>query len=132
MPNIKIMLDVNDGLQYVLEPSDYMFMPFINYTEPIDSRCLLALLSYDENSIANEITLGQRFFAKFGLMVVYNREENSAIMAIGGSEPINELISLILPIAIGVLFSFLFFGLVLYLINLKYKRMRAEKWLDIH
>ena len=65
-------------------------------------------------------------------MVVYNREENSAIMAIGGSEPINELISLILPIAIGVLFSFLFFGLVLYLINLKYKRMRAEKWLDIH
>ena len=66
------------------------------------------------------ITLGQRFFAKFGLMVVYDRENNTAKMAISGSENIDELISVLAPILIGVVFSVVFFGLLLYMINLKF------------
>ena len=132
MPDIKIMLDVNNGIQYDLSAQDYMFMPFINYTDPIDARCILALLSYEEVVSAQEITLGQRFFAKFGLMVVYNRATKSAFMAISGGEPVNQTISIIGPILYGGVFSILFFGLLAYLINLKYTRMRAEKWLEVH
>ena len=134
MPDIKIMLDVNDGLQYVLEAQDYMYMPFLNYTEPIDSRCKLALQSYERATMetGRMITLGQRFLAKFGLMVVYDRENNTAKMAISGSENIDELISVLAPILIGVVFSVVFFGLLLYMINLKFTRIRAEKWLEIH
>ena len=132
MPDIKIMLDVNDGLEYVLGPSDYMFMPFINYTEPIDARCILALLSYEMATEVRLITLGQRFFAKFGLMVVYDRESRSAQMAISGSEDINETVHVIRPICFGIIFSIIFFGLLLYLINMKYTRMAAEKWLEVH
>ena len=51
-------------------------------------------------------------------------------MAIGGSVKVDYNVAI--PIAIGVLFALVFFGLVLYLINLKYMRMRAEKWLECH
>ena len=101
-----------------------MFMPFINYTDPIDARCILALLSYEEVVSAQEITLGQRFFAKFGLMVVYNRATKLAFMAISGGEPVNQTIHVIGPILYGAVFSLLFFGLLAYLINLKYTRMQ--------
>ena len=109
-----------------------MFMPFINYTDPIDARCILALLSYEEVASAQEITLGQRFFAKFGLMVVYNRATKSAYMAISGGENLNQTIHVLGPILWGAVFSILFFGLLAYLINMKYTRMRAEKWLEVH
>ena len=58
MPDVEIMLDVDKGMQYILEPKDYMFMPFLNYTDPIDSRCQLALLGYDEGSEVRMIVLG--------------------------------------------------------------------------
>ena len=54
------------------------------------------------------------------------------MMAISGSENVNELVNVLAPILIGVVFSVVFFGLLLYMINLKFTRIRAEKWLEIH
>ena len=65
-------------------------------------------------------------------MVVYNRDNNSAFMAISGGENVNQTMHVIGPILYGAVFSILFFGLLAYLIDLKYTRMRAEKWLEIH
>lgn len=76
------LLDYN--IHFDLDNKDYLLMPYINYTTPM-SLCLFALGQQPTAVRDNRITiLGQRFLAKFSLMVIYDRSIGEGFMAVGG------------------------------------------------
>ncbi len=73
-----------------MNASDYLLLPYINYTRPL-SLCVFAIAGMPEKTKDSEdnkpvITLGQRFLSKFPLMVVYDRDNQSGVMSLGGSD----------------------------------------------
>ena len=65
-------------------------------------------------------------------MVVYNREDDTAVMSIGGSTDVEEKKIFTLQITLAVVCTIILFLLLLYLIVLKRNRIRAEEWLEYH
>ena len=84
MPSIAFELD-KQHIQFDMDPADYMLMPYIDYDEPVMSKCILGIDGYKENQIPDSpvLTFGQRFLAKFSMMVVYNRAAGTVKVAIG-------------------------------------------------
>ena len=115
-----------------MDPADYMLMPYIDYDEPVMSKCILGIDGYKENQMPDSpvLTFGQRFLAKFSMMVVYNRAAGTVQVAITEGTPSDDFPALSLSLCfvpgIGI------FLILVYLISLKRKRMRAEEWLDTH
>ena len=72
MPTINFEL-VQRAVQYDMDPGDYMLMPYINYTDPVLTQCIFAIDGYRVENTRKVLTFGQRFLAKFPLMVVYDR-----------------------------------------------------------
>ena len=107
-------------------------MPYINYDPPIMSQCIFGIDGYKVIGTLDEsvLTFGQRFLAKFPLMVVYDREAKSVKVAIGNSDETDKLPWL--PLSLCFIPGIGLFLILLYLISLKRKRLRAEEWLETH
>ena len=87
LPTVNFQLIAYD-IQYDLDAADYLLLPYINYTRPM-TLCVFAIAEQKQITLEGNdtpvITLGQRFLAKFPLMIVYDRERESMVMSIGGS-----------------------------------------------
>ena len=46
LPTINFELDAKDSIQYDLNPENYLFLPYINYTTPVNTLCIFAMASY--------------------------------------------------------------------------------------
>ena len=85
MPQINFELS-HKNLQYDMDPADYMFLPYLNYTVPM-SLCLLGL-SKTTSKIGDGldyVALGQRAMAKFPFFNIYNRADNTSTVELGGA-----------------------------------------------
>ena len=85
MPQINF--EMTEGhFQFDMDPSAYMFLPYINYTQPM-SLCLLSIQeSPDVLEDGNEyISLGQRALDTFPFYAVYDREKNTVAMELGNA-----------------------------------------------
>ena len=132
LPEIDFDMQVSNPIQFSLNASDYLLLPYINYTDPIDSLCILAMTSYRADDTTALITLGQRFFASFDLMVIYDRTDSTAMVGIGQSRKIDSSTLFKIQITVSIICTVILFCLLLYLIYLKRNRIRAEEWLEVH
>ena len=91
MPSIAFELD-KQQVQFDMDPADYMLMPYIDYDEPVMSKCILGIDGYKENQMPDSpvLTFGQRFLAKFSMMVVYNRAAGTVQVAIAEGTPSDD------------------------------------------
>lgn len=85
MPSINFEIR-NKDFQYDLDASEYMFLPYLNYTQPM-SLCILGLEPTTHTTIAttNYVGLGQRALAKFPFYTVFNRKDNTSIIELGNA-----------------------------------------------
>ena len=63
-----------------------MFLPYINYTQPM-TLCVLGLSETAHELLDGEnyVGLGQRALAKFSFYTIFDREANTATMKLGGA-----------------------------------------------
>ena len=73
--------------QYDMDPSAYMFLPYLNYTQPM-SLCLLSIQKSPDRLLdGNEyISLGQRAMATFPFYAIFDRENNTITMELGNAQ----------------------------------------------
>ena len=85
MPTINFEVTSQD-YQYNLEPYDYMFLPYINYTQP-ETLCILGLMESKRKLHIGSyiIALGQRSMAKFPFYAVYDRVNNRVTVELGAA-----------------------------------------------
>ena len=113
-------------------PSDYMFLPYLNYTQPM-SLCILGLQDTTETKLDGEnyIGLGQRALAKFSFYTVFDREANTATMKLGGAVAQgNSGSGSFAPVVVALAIVAALLILIVYLIVLRSMRLKAEKWLE--
>ena len=69
-----------------MDPSAYMFLPYLNYTQPM-SLCLLTIQKSPDRLLdGNEyISLGQRAMATFPFYAIFDRENNTITMELGNA-----------------------------------------------
>lgn len=117
-----------------MEPADYMFLPYLNYTVPM-SLCILGIdeanpaLNTDGTQYAS---LGQRALANFPFYAVYDMEKLSVELAVGGSTTNDGNGTLGVQIAISIAIVVVLFVMLVYLIYLRRNRIKAEEWLEQH
>ena len=73
MPDINLEITKSD-FQFDMEPEDYMFLPYINYTVPM-SLCILGVESAPIQKLPNGnqyASLGQRALAQFPFYAVFD------------------------------------------------------------
>ena len=73
-------------------PGDYMFLPYVNYTVPME----LCVYGIDQSTVPGQtnpklVSFGQRAMALFPYYAVFDRAANTVQLSIGGSEPYNEV-----------------------------------------
>ena len=119
------------NFQYDLNPSDYMFLPYLNYTQPM-SLCVLGVAPTTMTSLAGTeyVSLGQRALATFPFYTIFDRVANTATVELGGAVEISKSgtngSALVIAIAIVVMICVM----LVYLIALRAMRIKAEEWLE--
>lgn len=84
LPSLSYSL-LDYGIHFDLDNKDYLLLPYLNYTIPI-SQCLFGLNPQPATQHSErKTTLGQRFLAKFSLMVIFDRDSGTGKMAVGGA-----------------------------------------------
>lgn len=116
--------------QYDLDPSGYMFLPYLNYTQPM-SLCVLGVQPTEMTSLKGTeyVALGQRQLATFPFYTVFDRETNTAMIELGGavargmdgSNGTAKVIAIGIVVVLAVM--------LVYLIALRAMRIKAEEWL---
>lgn len=129
MPSLNFEIRGKD-FQYDLDPSGYMYLPYLNYTQPM-SLCVLGIDKTLTSTLAGTeyVSLGQRQLATYPFYSVYDREANTATIELGGAVAIGKggtngpaaVVAIVIVVIIVVM--------LIYLIALRYTRIRAEEWL---
>ena len=86
MPDINFEI-TNSDFQFDMEPEDYMFLPYINYTVPL-SLCILGVDKVPSQTLPNGdqyASLGQRALSSFPFYAVYDDATGSVELALGNS-----------------------------------------------
>ena len=119
------------NFQYDMSPSQYMYLPYLNYTQPM-SLCILGIEQTMMNALEGieYVSLGQRALASFPVVTIYDREKNTALIELGGATVINGAgtngVSFVVAIAIVIIIVVL----LTYLIAMRYSRIQAEQWFE--
>ena len=128
MPSLNFEIRGKD-FQYDLDPSGYMYLPYLNYTQPM-SLCVLGVGKTTTNTLAGVeyVSLGQRQLATYPFYTVFDRETNTAMIELGGAVPLGkgDQNGVAAVVAIGVVVIIVV--MLIYLIALRYSRIRAEQW----
>ncbi len=112
-----------------------MFLPYINYDVPV-SLCVLGLdentevLPLDSADGVDFVSLGQRSLAEFPFYAVYDRTEGSVTIELGATTSTDGKGTLGVQIAISIIIVIILFAMLVYLIFLRRKRIKAEEWLE--
>ena len=130
MPQISMELS-NKNFQYDLDAPDYMFLPYLNYTQPM-SLCILNIDKAPGTMPdgAEYFSLGQRAMSKFPFYIVYDRQTNSAMIELGKATELNGPSKVGIEIAIAIVCCGILAVMLTYLIYLRKLRLDAEEWLD--
>ena len=137
MPNINLEI-TGMKTQYDMSPGDYMFLPYLNYTQPLSttSLCILGIDEIPENRrLAGDIeyaSIGQRAMSEFPFYIVFDTDNNSATFALGGATDMNGKGTLGIQISISIAIVIVLFVMLVYLIYLRRNRIKAEEWLEQH
>ena len=85
MPAINFSLRDKD-FQYDLDASQYMYLPYLNYTQPM-TLCVLGVQATARPSLdgTTYVALGQRALATFPFYIVFDRETKTAQIELGGA-----------------------------------------------
>lgn len=132
MPQINFEV-TNENYQFDLDPSAYMFLPYINYTQPM-SLCVLGLQESPGTLMdgTEYIGLGQRALATFPFYAVFDRVENRVAMELGNASDMNGAHEMGLQLASSAIIVLGLLILLGYLIYLRKSRIQAEEWLEQH
>lgn len=130
MPTINFEVRDKD-MQFDIDPSMYMFLPYLNYTQPM-SLCILGVSStvrkLDQDY--QYAALGQRQMASFPFFTVYDREKNTVTAELGGATMMGGEDKVGIHVfATSIILTGLVVMLV-YLITLRHLRLKAEEWLE--
>ena len=109
-----------------------MFLPYLNYTQPM-SLCILGLENqWDDarNSDLELITLGQRALAFNPFYAVYDRENETVQVELGGAVLRTQEAANGYPKSIAIAIVVFLVIMIIYLIQLRYARLQAEDWLE--
>ena len=123
MPSINFEI-TDQNYQFNLDPSGYMFLPYINYTQPM-SLCILGL---DESPTTlpdgtEYIGLGQRALATFPFYAVFDRETNRVAMELGNAQDLGGEKEMGLQLAASAIIVIGLLVLLGYLIYLRKTRI---------
>ena len=97
------------------------------------SLCVLGLQDTTLTKLDGEnyIGLGQRALAKFSFYTVFDREANTATMKLGGAVAQSGSGSgTLAPVVVACAIVVALLILLVYLIALRFMRLKAEKWLE--
>lgn len=133
MPDINLEI-TKQNYQFDMGPAEYMFLPYLNYTVPM-SLCILGVDSaYPVTSIdgSDYASFGQRALSTFPFYAVYDMDDLSVQLAIGGSTTNEGNGTLGVQIAISIAIVVVLFVMLVYLIYLRRNRIKAEEWLEQH
>ena len=131
MPEINLQV-TEKNFQYDMQPQDYMFLPYLNYTVPM-SLCVLGIDQAPSDGLPNNlqyVSLGQRAMATFPVYAVFDRDANTAVIELGNASSIGGKGTLGVQIAISVAIVIVLFVMLVYLIYLRRNRIKAEEWLE--
>ena len=129
MPDLNFEV-IDRKFQYDMAASQYMFLPYINYTQPM-SLCLLGLSELTEYVGDSEIVaFGQRALSSFPFQAHFDVEGGKVSMAMAGSVDVNSSSSLGFQIAVSITIVVVLFVMLVYLIYLRRNRIKAEEWLE--
>ena len=128
MPTINFEI-TGKNFQYDMGPSQYMFLPYLNYTQPM-SLCVLGIDNnlWEEKGIQYG-SLGQRAMASFPFYAIFDRETGSAKVELAGASHMGGPDKMGAAIAISIAVLALMLALVIYLIVLRKNRLACEEWL---
>ena len=108
-----------------------MFLPYLNYTQPM-SLCILGLSKTQHATLdgVNYVGLGQRSLATYPFYTVYDRESNTAKIELGGAVSRQNAGTNFVPAIIAIAIVVILVVMVVYLIALRSMRIKAEEWLE--
>jgi hypothetical protein len=120
-----------------MTPTDYMFLPYLDYSTNMQ-WCILAINGPVDSPLtpaleknANFVLLGQRFFASFPMAISIDRDEDSYKLTIGsGAAPSSLAVSLTITIGATVVVIVLLFILAIKLLLIRQRRLMADQWLQ--
>lgn len=126
-----INFEVKDmSYQFDLGASDYLMLPYINYTRPI-SLCVLGLDTIAENREGYAVVqFGQRSLAQFPLIVSYDVSNGDVTLNLGGTGDTPQNNDIAKQIIISLSIVIVLFIMLVYLIFLRRNRIKAEEWLE--
>ena len=128
MPTFNFEIRDKD-FQYDLDPSAYMYLPYLNYTQPM-SLCVLGVQETAADTLAGieYISLGQRALATFPFYSVYDRETNTAEIELGGAVALGTSGKNGPAAVVAIAVCAIIVIMLIYLIALRYIRIKAEEW----
>jgi len=113
-------------------PANYMFLPYLNYTQPM-SLCILGLGETAHQGLegTNYVALGQRALALLPFYSIYDRVANTAKIELGGAvENGTGCQEDFYPMIIAIVIIAALLIMICYLIALRCSRIKAEEWLE--
>lgn len=130
MPTINFEVR-NKDLQFDIDPSMYMFLPYINYTQPM-SLCILGVSStkFKLEQDYQYAALGQRQMATFPFFAVYDRVANTVTAELGGASTMGGDDKVGIHVFASAIILTGLVVMLIYLIALRHLRLKAEEWLE--
>jgi len=133
MPTLNIDA-TNEGQQYDIEPSSYMFEPYLTAEVMPTTLCIFGIYYNSQltSSGQQEILLGQRVMSTFPYFIVYDRDNNQSFAQLGNAVESESGGGNTVEITVSCCVVAVLFGLLVYLIYLRRARIKAEEWLELN
>ena len=123
MPSLNFEI-TDENYQFNLDPNQYMYLPYLNYTQPM-SLCVLGL-EESTNTLPDGteyVGLGQRAMATFPFYAVFDRETNRVAMELGNAQDLGGEKEMGLQLAASAVIVIGLLVLLGYLIYLRKSRI---------